>query len=61
MRPKRKCKQTEAGRALIPTLKALSHNENVMKTIKEIRLAGKCMVFGGKAVNPNAIIEISKD
>lgn len=52
---------TEAGRALIPALKALSHNEIVMKTIKEIRLAGKCIVFGGKAVNPNAIIEISKD
>lgn len=52
---------TESGRALFPALKALTHNEIVMKTIKEIRLAGKCVVFGGKAVNPNAIIQISKD
>ena len=52
---------TEAGRALIPALKALSHNDIVFKTVKEIHLAGKCMIFGGKATKPNAIIQISKD
>ena len=51
---------TEAGRALFPALKALSHNDMVLKNTKEIRLAGKCMVFGGKAVNPNATIKIKR-
>jgi hypothetical protein len=49
---------TRAAKILKPALDKMTHNDVVIKEVKEMKLAGKCMVFVGKARFPHATIHI---
>ena len=49
---------TRTARILKPALDKMTHNDVVLKKVKEMKLAGKCIVFPGQAHAPNAIIHI---
>lgn len=49
---------TKAAKILKPALDKMTHNDVMLKEVKEMKLAGKCMVFAGKARSPHATIHI---